>query len=82
MLKIHQNQIVSNRTFRPMLDSIKTHIRELVQRQKDMVGFNLAAMKFLKREWEEANSAEFFDLSKIEEVTKPKKIKKTKLVSG
>lgn len=82
LLKVHQNQIVSNRTFRPLLDSIKTHIRELIQRQKDMVGFNLAAMKFLKREWEETNSADFFDVAKIEEANKPKKVKKLKVTSG
>ena len=56
-------------------------MRDLVNKEKDVIGFNLAAMRFLKREWEEANSAEFYDISKIQE-PKPKKVKKRKIASG
>jgi len=33
-------------------------------------------MKFLKREWEEANTADFYDFEKIQEENKPKKRRK------
>ncbi|KAI9320448.1 WD40-repeat-containing domain protein [Dichotomocladium elegans] len=61
LLKLHHNQIVASRIMRPMLDSIRYHLREALQRQKDLMGYNRAALGYLKRDWEARNTAEFFD---------------------
>ncbi|CAG8442083.1 2687_t:CDS:10 [Ambispora gerdemannii] len=60
LLRVHHDQIVANRIMRPMLDSIRTHLRAALKRQKDTLGYNLAAMKYIKRDWEANATAEFF----------------------
>ncbi len=47
LLKTHHRQIVASKTMRPMLDSIRAHLRATMQRQKDEMGFNLAALRFV-----------------------------------
>ncbi|RUP50042.1 WD40-repeat-containing domain protein [Jimgerdemannia flammicorona] len=59
--KTHHHQIVSNRMMRPMLDSIRFHLREQLKRHKDTMGYNLAALRYMRRDWENRNLAEFWD---------------------
>lgn len=61
LIKIHHNQIVTNRLMRPMLDSIRHHLRAQLQRQKDIMGYNRAALTYLHRDWKARNTADFFD---------------------
>ncbi|RUS32621.1 WD40-repeat-containing domain protein [Jimgerdemannia flammicorona] len=61
LLKTHHHQIVSNRMMRPMLDSIRFHLREQLKRHKDTMGYNLAALRYMRRDWENRNLAEFWD---------------------
>lgn len=61
LLKVHHDQIVANRLMRPMLDSIRVHLRRGLTRQKDTIGYNIAGIKYIRREWENNNTAEFFD---------------------
>ncbi|CAG8625852.1 1091_t:CDS:10, partial [Cetraspora pellucida] len=61
LLKVHHDQIVANRLIKPRLNSLKTHIRAALKRHKDLLGYNLAALKYIKRDWESNNTAEFFD---------------------
>ncbi|CAG8844545.1 4171_t:CDS:2, partial [Racocetra persica] len=51
----------ANRLVKPRLNSLKTHIRTALKRHKDLLGYNLAALKYIKRDWENNNTAEFFD---------------------
>lgn len=59
---------------RPMLDSIRYHLREGLQRQKDIMGFNRAALGYLRRDWEARNTAEFFDESSATPDTSNKRV--------
>ncbi|ORZ01570.1 WD40-repeat-containing domain protein [Syncephalastrum racemosum] len=61
LIKTHHNQIVTNRLMRPMLDSIRHHLRAQLQRQKDIMGYNRAALTYLHRDWKARNTADFFD---------------------
>ncbi|KAI9825768.1 MAG: hypothetical protein M1826_006870 [Phylliscum demangeonii] len=45
MLQTHHRQIVASKTLRPMLDGVRAHLRRALQRQKDEMGFNLAALR-------------------------------------
>ncbi|KAI4145300.1 MAG: hypothetical protein LQ340_006332 [Diploschistes diacapsis] len=47
MLKTHYRQIMASKTMRPMLDSIRGGLRRALQSQKDEMGFNLAALRFV-----------------------------------
>ncbi|KAJ1672496.1 beta transducin, partial [Spiromyces aspiralis] len=68
LLKTHQNQIATARTMRTSMDSIRLHLRESLQQQRDKVGFNLAALRSLRHEWEDKMTAHFFDEVKIQEI--------------
>ncbi|CCJ29087.1 unnamed protein product, partial [Pneumocystis jirovecii] len=60
LLKIHHHQIVANKNMRSMLDSIRIKLREELQIQKDMIGYNLAALKYIRQNWEIQHTKEFF----------------------
>ncbi|KAF9937104.1 hypothetical protein BGZ65_001814 [Modicella reniformis] len=61
LIKSHHNQIVANRIMRPMLDSVRRNLRVGLQKQKDIVGFNVAALNYIRREHEANNTSNFFD---------------------
>lgn len=58
---------------RPMLDSIRHHLRSCLQRQKNLMGYNKAALQYLKRDWEARNTAEFFDQAPASTTEKKRK---------
>ncbi|PBP21521.1 WD domain-containing protein [Diplocarpon rosae] len=45
MLRTHHRQIVASKTMRHVLEDIRTNIRKSLKRQKDEMGFNLAALR-------------------------------------
>lgn len=47
MLKTHHRQIVASKTMKPMLQGIKGNLRTSLKRQKDEIGFNLAALRVI-----------------------------------
>ncbi|KAL7317236.1 beta transducin [Mucor circinelloides] len=61
VVKTHHNQIVANRMMRPMLDSIRFHLRAQLQRQKDVMGYNRAALTYLQRDYKSRNTSDFLD---------------------
>ncbi|KAL8806679.1 MAG: hypothetical protein Q9182_001207 [Xanthomendoza sp. 2 TL-2023] len=67
MLKIHHKQIVASKTMRPMLDGIRQHLRRALQRQKDEMGFNLAALNFVGTRIKEKVSKDYVDEAMWEE---------------
>lgn len=67
MLKIHHKQIVASKTMRPMLDDIRLHLRRALQRQKDEMGFNLAALNFVGARVKDKGSKDYVDEALWEE---------------
>ncbi|KAA6416253.1 MAG: WD domain [Lasallia pustulata] len=61
MLKTHHRQIVASKTMRPMLDGIREHLRRALQGQKDEIGFNLAALKFMGKQLRENETSDYVD---------------------
>ncbi|MCJ1468483.1 hypothetical protein MMC07_007112 [Pseudocyphellaria aurata] len=61
MLKTHHRQIVASKLMRPMLDDIRQHLRTALQRQKDEMGFNLAALRFVGNKVRESGRKEYVD---------------------
>lgn len=76
MLKTYHRQIVASKTMRPMLDRVRQHLRTVLQRQKDEMGFNLAALKFVTNRMKEKGSKDYVDEASWEEEEKPDKGKK------
>ena len=61
MLKTHHRQIVASKTMQPMLDGIRSSLRAALQTQKDEIGLNMAALKFLTGQVEEKGKNDFVD---------------------
>ncbi|KFA80268.1 hypothetical protein S40288_04554 [Stachybotrys chartarum IBT 40288] len=61
MLKTHHKQIVANRTMKVMLDGIRTNLRASLKRQKDEMGFNLAALKVVDMQIREQSVKDYVD---------------------
>lgn len=73
MLKTHHRQIISSKMMRPMLDGIRTSLRRVLSRQKDEMGFNLAALEFIGQQIQERSTADYVDEDLWEEQQKKKK---------
>ena len=67
MLKTHHKQIVASQTMRPMLEGIRYHLRRSLQKQKDEIGFNLAALRFVGNRIQERGSKQYVDEAVWEE---------------
>ena len=61
MLKTHHKQLVASKSLRPMLDEMREQLREALQAQKDEMGFNLAALRFVGRKMEEMGKKQYVD---------------------
>ena len=61
LLKTHHHQIVAQRAMRNSLIPLRRHLREALMRQKDMVGYNLAALRYMQRQADAAHSASFLE---------------------
>ena len=61
MLKTHHKQLVASKSLRPMLDAIREQLRGALQTQKDEMGFNLAALRFVGRRMGEMGKKQYVD---------------------
>ncbi|CAI4216292.1 unnamed protein product [Parascedosporium putredinis] len=61
MLKTHHRQIVANRTMRTMLDGIRANLRAALKRNKDEMGYNVAALKIMGMQIQEKSVKEYVD---------------------
>ncbi|KAI1807157.1 WD40 repeat-like protein [Daldinia bambusicola] len=61
MLKTHHRQIVASRTMRVMLDGIRSNLRKALQRQKDEMGYNIAALKIAGMQIQDKGIKEYVD---------------------
>ncbi|KAL7749168.1 beta transducin [Sorochytrium milnesiophthora] len=59
VLKTHHDQIVSNRVLQQSLISLQRNVRKMLTKEKDVIGFNMAALQYLKREQQLQSSAAF-----------------------
>ena len=73
MLKTHHRQIVASKMMRQMLDAIRGEIRKALQQQKDQMGFNLAALKFVGNQLRDKATKNYVDEDLWEEEEKSKK---------
>ncbi|KAJ8086500.1 beta transducin [Marasmius tenuissimus] len=83
LLKTHHHQIVANRIMRTSLIPLRKHLRAALHRQKEMIGYNLAALQYLRQRNGHDRTAQFFEEEQDEETvrTKISEGKKRKRVS-
>ncbi|KAK0612903.1 WD40-repeat-containing domain protein [Bombardia bombarda] len=79
MLKTHHKQIVSSKTMRAMLDGIRMNLRRALKRQKDEMGYNIAALRVVGMQLKEKSVKGFVD-EKWDEEDESKAVKKRAFV--
>ncbi|KAK9365942.1 WD40-repeat-containing domain protein [Lipomyces kononenkoae] len=61
LIRLYHRQIIANEIMRPMLSSVREHLRSAIQRQKDELGYNIAGLKYIRRAYDEEHTKEFLD---------------------
>lgn len=85
LLKTHHHQIVVNRIMRTTLIPLRKHLRSALQRQKEVIGYNLAALQFIHRKNNSERTAQFYEEEDMDEekvkarITEGKKRKRVNL---
>jgi U3 small nucleolar RNA-associated protein 12 len=69
ILRTHHAQLLASRGLRDLLIELRDHLREAMHEQKDTIGYNLAALHFLKRQHDSKKTAEFYEQDKTGELT-------------
>ncbi|KAK4103078.1 WD40 repeat-like protein [Parathielavia hyrcaniae] len=61
MLRTHHRQVVASRTMRAVLERIRTNLRRALRRQKDEMGYNIAALRVVGMQIRERSVREYVD---------------------
>lgn len=61
LLRTHQSQIVATGSMRQTILSLQTHLDAALDRQRSMIGYNLAALKFMKSSVEAKRTEDFYE---------------------
>ncbi|XP_028344757.1 WD repeat-containing protein 3 isoform X2 [Physeter macrocephalus] len=81
LLRIHFGQITSNQMLVPVIEKLKETTISKVSQVRDVIGFNMAGLDYLKRECEAKSEVMFFaDATSHLEEKKRKKKKREKLI--
>lgn len=67
LLKTHHHQIVANRVMRTALIPLRKHLRTALKRQKETIGYNLAALQYIRRKNEADRIAQFYEEEGLDE---------------
>jgi U3 small nucleolar RNA-associated protein 12 len=67
MLKTHQKQIVSSRELKSVLEGVRAELRKSLMGNKDLIGFNVAALRFVGERVDEMKVVRLEDVDKLEE---------------
>jgi len=67
LLKTHHHQIVANRIMRTTLIPLRKHLRSTLQQQKDVIGYNLAALQYIRRKNDAERTAQFYEAENMDE---------------
>lgn len=81
MLKTHHKQIVSSRTMRAMLEGIRANLRAALRRQKDEMGYNIAALKVVGMQLRERSVKEYVDETWEEDEQEKRAVRKRAFAS-
>jgi U3 small nucleolar RNA-associated protein 12 len=73
MLKTHQKQIVSSRELKSVLEGVRADLRSTLVGNKDLIGFNVAALRFVGERVDEAKYVRLEDMDAVDESAGRKK---------
>jgi U3 small nucleolar RNA-associated protein 12 len=81
MLRTHHRQIVASRTMRTMLNDIRVNLRNTLKRQKDEMGYNLAALKVVGMQLQEKSVKDYVDETWEEAEEESRQVRKRAFVN-
>ncbi|KAI6152009.1 WD40-repeat-containing domain protein [Pisolithus tinctorius] len=61
LLRVHHHQIVANKLMRTSLIPMRNHLRGALRQEKDIVGYNLAALQHMRQKHEAEGIAQFLE---------------------
>ncbi|KAF8665632.1 hypothetical protein AX16_000087 [Volvariella volvacea WC 439] len=67
LLKSHHQQVVAHRTMRTSLIPLRKYLRAALQRQKEVTGYNLAALQYIRRRNDGERTAQFLEEEDFDE---------------
>ncbi|KAH7399488.1 WD40-repeat-containing domain protein [Pyrenochaeta sp. MPI-SDFR-AT-0127] len=67
MLKTHQKQIVSSRELKSVLEAMRADLRRTLVGNKDLIGFNVAALRFVGERVDDARFVRLEDVDRLAE---------------
>ncbi|WWC72303.1 uncharacterized protein I206_106265 [Kwoniella pini CBS 10737] len=67
LMRTHSNQLISNKIMRTPLLTLRNHLRESLEKEREIMGYNLAALKFLKSRWEIERTAGLYEEENMNE---------------
>jgi len=77
VIQVHQVQISANRSLQSTIHQIRDNTRRQLIAQKDAIGFNLAALNYLKRQLESNSDSVFYQVrDKLAEMKSKQKKRK------
>jgi U3 small nucleolar RNA-associated protein 12 len=79
MLRTHHRQIVASKMMRPMLDGIRESLRRVLARQKEEMGFNHAALKFMDQQVRAKGTRSYVDEEAWQDERRPKGRKRVRV---
>ena len=83
LLRVHHNQIVAHKVLVKVIESLNKTTREVIKGVKDVIGFNLAALKFLQLDQQDTNESFFKDFTgKVKDVKRKKRAVLKAVASG
>lgn len=72
LLRTHHHQIVANRIMRTALIPLRKHLRAALVQQKEIIGYNLAALQYIRRCNASDRTAQFYEEELDEEKVRAK----------
>ncbi|PSN63464.1 WD40 repeat-like protein [Corynespora cassiicola Philippines] len=76
MLKTHQKQIVASKELKTVLEDMRSDLRKTLGGNKDLIGFNVAAVRFVGERVDEAGIVRLEDVERVEEEGKKSRKKR------
>ncbi|KAL7420607.1 beta transducin [Cryptotrichosporon argae] len=67
LVRTHQAQIVANRLMRARLVSLRGNVRAAINAHRERMGYNIAALRFLKSRWDAENTAGMLEEEGLDE---------------
>ena len=67
LLKDHHDEISTTRSLKPFLENIRVNVAANIKRERNIVGYNISALKFLKQDRIDAGTVVFGEQKPVEE---------------